>query len=202
MRLGIDFDNTIVCYDGVFHSLALSKGLIPPSLPSGKSSVRDYLRAVGKEDAWTRLQGEVYGGSMRLAPAFSGVLAFFARARQRGIDLFIISHRTQHPYEGPCYDLHQAAHDWLTHNGFFRPDSGGLSRDRVFLEGTKLDKLRRIGAVGCTHFIDDLPEILGDPAFPHTVEPILFDPSEGKQPKGRCRRVGSWTELEQGLLIL
>jgi hypothetical protein len=36
----------------------------------------------------------------------------------------------------------------------------------VFLEPTKADKLTRIATLGCTHFIDDLPEFLSDPGFP------------------------------------
>ena len=29
MRIGIDFDNTIACYDGVFHAAALETGSDP-----------------------------------------------------------------------------------------------------------------------------------------------------------------------------
>jgi hypothetical protein len=32
MRIGLDFDNTIACYDGVFHAAALERGLIPEAL--------------------------------------------------------------------------------------------------------------------------------------------------------------------------
>ena len=32
MRIGVDFDNTLVCYDGVFHRAALERGLIPSDL--------------------------------------------------------------------------------------------------------------------------------------------------------------------------
>ena len=67
MRIGIDFDNTIVCYDDVFHKAASLQGLIPEGLPSSKNSVRDYLRKIGKEENWTRLQGTVYGSRMDLA---------------------------------------------------------------------------------------------------------------------------------------
>src|SRR6185437_11131914 len=40
MRIGIDFDNTIACYDGVFHAAALERGLIPKDLARDKNSVR------------------------------------------------------------------------------------------------------------------------------------------------------------------
>ena len=58
--IGVDFDNTIVCYDGVFHRAAVERGLIPPELPVSKGQVRDHLRRLGQEHAWTELQGEVY----------------------------------------------------------------------------------------------------------------------------------------------
>ena len=83
MRIGVDFDNTIVCYDGLFHRVALEQGLIPASLPANKGGVRDYLRQIGREDDWTAMQGTVYGARMLEASAFPGVLDFFRRAVRR-----------------------------------------------------------------------------------------------------------------------
>ena len=59
MRLGFDFDNTLISYDLLFHRVALDKGLIHKDLLKQKNAVRDYLRDMGAEDEWTRLQGEV-----------------------------------------------------------------------------------------------------------------------------------------------
>ena len=42
--LGIDFDNTLVNYDNLFHKVAVEKGLIKYSLPANKIAIRDYLR--------------------------------------------------------------------------------------------------------------------------------------------------------------
>ena len=61
MRIGIDFDNTIACYDGVFHAAALERGLIPPHLGRDKNSVRDHLNGVGRNDDFTELQGYEIG---------------------------------------------------------------------------------------------------------------------------------------------
>ena len=49
MLVGLDFDNTIVCYDRLFHRLARERGLIPEHVPATKGAVRDHLRNVGRE---------------------------------------------------------------------------------------------------------------------------------------------------------
>ena len=59
--LGIDFDNTIVKYDNLFHKIALEKGLIDTSAGKRKKEIRDYLRSRNKGGEFTLLQGEVYG---------------------------------------------------------------------------------------------------------------------------------------------
>ena len=56
MLIGLDFDNTIVCYDRLFHRLAVERELIPPALTLSKQAVRDFLDRVGGT-VWTELQG-------------------------------------------------------------------------------------------------------------------------------------------------
>jgi len=179
LRLGVDFDNTIVCYDALFHRVALEDGCIPASLPANKSDVRNHLRAIGREDVWTEMQGRVYGSRMAEADPFPGVLDFFKACRAAGLPVCIVSHKTRHPFAGKKHDLHAAALDWLVRQGFFdtAPGGIGLPRDQVFFELTKQTKLERIGRCGCTHFIDDLPEFLAEAAFPAGVTRILFDPN-------------------------
>jgi hypothetical protein len=200
LRIGIDFDNTIVCYDQVFHQVALERGLIPAALPVSKSNVRDHLRATGNEDAWTQMQGYVYGPRMIGAPAFPGAVDFFRRAVRAGVNVCIVSHKTRHPYLGPRYDLHQAALDWLEKNGFFDVADIGLHRGQVFLEQHKHEKLLRIRSLACTHFIDDLPELLAEPGFPRQVQRFLFDPKGEHSAVTEFRRIGSWGELTRELL--
>ena len=73
MRVGFDFDNTIVCYDDSFHAAAVERGLIPADVPADKKSVRDYCVAAGREDDWTELQGHVYGTWMDRVALYPGV---------------------------------------------------------------------------------------------------------------------------------
>jgi hypothetical protein len=190
--IGIDFDNTIVCYDEVFARVAVELGLVPPEAATSKTAVRDHLRAIGQEDRWTQLQGTIYGPRMPDAPPFPGVLEFFHACRLAGVPVAIVSHRTRFPYLGERHDLHAAARDWLARHGFHDPAGIGLPADRVFLEETKEAKLARIAEVGCTHFIDDLPELLAHPLFPQDVRRILFDPHGEHAVKPDIDVLASW----------
>ena len=58
MRIGIDFDNTIIRYDEVFVAEAQKQGLVTSSWCGGKLKLRDFLREQrGGEIAWQSLQG-------------------------------------------------------------------------------------------------------------------------------------------------
>jgi hypothetical protein len=174
MRIGIDFDNTIVSYDALFHQVALEKQLISSSLPKSKLAVRDYLRESNKEDLWTLMQGEVYGSRMDDAIAYPGFFKFAKQAQECGHQIFIISHKTRHPFAGPKYDLHQAAKDWV--NKFMTLNDISLNENTdAFFEITKEDKISRVSQLNCDVFIDDLPEILAMPGFPDKTQKILFD---------------------------
>ena len=197
--LGIDFDNTIVCYDEVFRQVAREGKYVPPGVPGNKAAVRDHLRAAGRENDWIELQGYVYGDGMRFAQPFPGALGFLARCVADGVDVRIISHRTRAPFRGPPADLHAAARRWLDAQGVFDPKRVGLAPERVIFELTKDEKIKRIAEARCTAFVDDLPELLTDPAFPPGVRRILFDPSGAPAPEG-MEAVASWAEAARLLL--
>lgn len=195
MIIGVDFDNTIVAYDALFHRIATGRGLIPLDLPVDKTAVRDRLRATGQEEIWTELQGEVYGSRLGEAEPYPGVIEFFRACHRRGLHVEIVSHKTRHPYRGPRHDLHAAARAWLRQHGFFAADGAGLAEESVSFELTKAAKLARIASLGCSHFIDDLPELLGDPAFPAGVARFLFDPQAAHPTAAGVRPMASWAAL-------
>jgi hypothetical protein len=200
MLFGIDFDNTIVCYDKLFHQLALERSLIPPDLPADKETVRDYLRQSDREDAWTELQGYAYGPRIQEAVPFPGVKDFFLRCRETGIPVCVVSHKTRKPVRGPDVDLHHAARAWLEVQGFLDDPGIALPTNCIFFEEAKEQKLQRIVDEGCSHFIDDLPEFLGLPGFPEHVERVLFDPWNRHVGKVSFERVSSWSVLRATLL--
>lgn len=197
MRIGIDFDNTIACYDGLFHALALEQQLIPKNLPTDKTAVRDYLRSVNNEDAWTTLQGVGYGPAITRASPYEGVQQFITQHLALGHDLCIVSHKTRTPYRGDPHNLHAAARRFLAHHGVI-PDL--LPEDRAYFELTKQAKLDRIATLRCTVFIDDLPEFLAEPGFPPNVRRILFDPADRYRDESRFERHTSWSAVASALL--
>ena len=104
MKIGIDFDNTIVSYDKVFYEVALEKSLIPPHVRKSKIAVRDYLRNKQQNDIWTELQGYVYGKRMLQAEIFKGFIDFLDFSKKNNLEIVIISHKTKYPYEGKKSD--------------------------------------------------------------------------------------------------
>lgn len=200
LRIGVDFDNTIVCYDRLFHRAAVDRALIPVTLPMDKESVRNYLRQQGRQDQWTELQGLVYGQRINEAESFPGVAAFFLECRRQEIPVFVVSHKTQWPVLGPRVDLHQAARGWLKSHRFHDDTEIELPTDRVFFAETKQGKMQQIRDLRCTHFIDDLPEFLLEPGFPDGVERILFDPWNRYAGEGSLTRVPDWQTVRRQLL--
>ena len=200
MRIGIDFDNTIVSYDALFHQVALEKQLISSSFPKSKLAVRDYLRKNNKEDLWTLMQGEVYGSRMSDAIAYPGFFKFAKRAQKCGHQIFIVSHKTKQPFAGPKYDLHQAAKGWI--NKFMTLNDVAINEyTDAFFEVTKEDKISRIFTLNCDVFIDDLPEILAMQGFPDKTQKILFD-ADGKNIQDCPQYIiaSSWKNIENNLI--
>ncbi len=174
MRLGLDFDNTLVCYDEVFFQTARDYGWISASCPPRKESVKASVIENQSEEAWTQLQGVVYGTRMEQASLFPGVRKALRWALDQGYNLYLISHKTRYPYLGPQYDLIAAAQNWISSN--LRDDIGILiPEDQHFFEPSKIAKIDRILTLECKTFIDDLPEILE--ALPQErFQRVLFQP--------------------------
>lgn len=157
--IGLDFDNTLVSYDRLFYALAREQNVIPEQIAAQKNAVRDYLRAQDREDEWTALQGQAYGPRILEAQPFDGMLDCLQHWEAQGHALAIVSHKTRHPYAGPPYDLHAAAHSWIERH--LRP-AGLQLRGGIYLEESRHAKLERILKLDPKVYIDDLPDLLAD----------------------------------------
>ena len=178
MLIGLDFDNTIVCYDQAIALLAEELLELPADVPRTKLGLRNFLRAAGREPEWTAFQGELYGPGMRYAEPFDGAIATMQQLLDEGRDLVIISHRSRRPYAGEPHDLHAAARGWVAE----RLQSEGLfgsigDKSAVYFLETRDQKVEMITHLGCEAFLDDLPEVLSAPGFPAAAAGILFDPA-------------------------
>ncbi len=177
MKVGIDFDNTIVSYDSLFYKVALELGVIPEEIDRTKISVRDFLRKNNKNDIWTSIQGMVYGEKMIEAEVYEGFIEFIKFLKSEKFDFCIISHKTKYPFIGKKTNLHNAALNWI--QKFLNIDNQILIKDElIYFEDTKELKVDRIISEKCDVFIDDLPEVFEIPSFPDFVNKYLFDPNE------------------------
>jgi len=196
-RIGIDFDNTIIAYDQVFCTAAKQCGLIGMDFVGSKQAVRDTIRlSPDGELAWQRLQGQVYGKGIGGATLIPGVDGFLRRCRSEGCPVLIVSHKTEYGHYDPQrVNLRDAARKWMTANGLLGGEFG-IPASNVFFEGTRTEKLARIAALSCTHFIDDLEEVLLDPEFPPKVERILLSGHQGVKSHGPYTVCATWHDIE------
>lgn len=201
MIIGVDFDNTIVDYDEVFFRRAAETGLIEQGASLSKRRVRDLIRSFpGGESSWQGLQAYAYTTGMAGALLIDGVRDFFASCRRAGVPVYIVSHKTAYPPAAfEQVDLRASAMNWMKNHAFFDESGLGLEQGRVFFETTRAEKIARIGTLKCTHFIDDLEEVLLDDAFPSGIRKILYSPETRPAPKDVIV-AGSWRNIHEQLL--
>lgn len=186
MRIGIDLDNTLADYRLPLERMCEAVGVsLPQSDP--KMALREELRARGEEGEWTKLQGELYGPLMWEAKLFPGAQETTRHWLSVGCEVFVVSHRTRHPIAGKKHDLHAHARSWIMESG--------LGVTGVFLEESQACKIARIGLLGCSVFVDDLPDILGHSDFPKMLRKILFDPGGFHRATGDVKTAATWTEV-------
>ena len=195
MILGTDFDNTIVDYEHVFPSVARELG-VEVSAGMDKKSLRDFIRTLsGGEILWQKIQADVYGARMCEAFLIEGFSTLVRSCQERDIPLYIVSHKTQFAVQKPAADLRTYAFDWMNNKGFFSKEYLGLYPGQIFFEDTREKKIDRIRSLGCTHFIDDMEEVLLHENFPSETEGIWF--SRSKDEGNRLQRAASWGEIDR-----
>jgi hypothetical protein len=196
MLIGLDFDNTIACYDRAIEVLADQLFDLPRQVPRTKLGLRDYLRSQGRELEWTTFQGELYGPGMKHADPFEGAIQTMQQLVVAGHQLVIVSHRSLRPYAGPPHDLHGAARVWvadrLQRMGLFAEATAPNPINFLVTREAKVETIRELG---CNVFVDDLPEVLDAPGFPADTSGILFDPANEHPERTGRLHLPSWAQL-------
>ncbi len=199
MRIGLDFDNTIIRFDDVFRQVAKQRRLLPADFSGSKQQVRDAIRLLpGGEMKWQALQGYVYGKGIQGATPFAGLGDFLRRARSRGDTVMVVSHKTEYGHFDPDrVNLRQAALEWMQGQGFFAAQGFSLLPGNIHFASSRSEKLSLIDELACDVFVDDLEEVLADPEFPGSVRRILFS-EHAEKAGGLPYEIGrDWAAIEE-----
>ncbi len=177
MRLGLDLDHTLISYDDLIREQMIERGWLEPDSPLyRKSELRDHLRLQRNgEVRWQRIQAWLYTDGLDRAqptPALHHLIDFI---RYHQIETWIVSHKTTHANYDPLYrPLRHCAIEWLRRQNFFSPSGLNLPPERVVFCSTLDEKIARITELNFSVFIDDLPEVLLHPKFPHSVRRLQY----------------------------
>ena len=177
MKIGIDFDNTIACYDSLFMEVALKERLIKDdSLSYNKKEIRNHFRLQKDgEKTWMKLQGLVYGKYMHNAEMMPGVANFLVSCKIQDCSVYIVSHKTKYGHYDPeKISLRGEALRWMESRRFFDTKHFALNKQDVYFADTREEKVDIISRLECDYFIDDLPEVFEEKSFPKSTKKILF----------------------------
>jgi hypothetical protein len=197
--IGLDFDNTIAMYDDVAETVAVELGMTTPRSGSKIKELRDELRRLpGGDDNWQLVQAAIYGPRIGEASIAPGVEEFLQKCAIQNQRVVIVSHKTQYASKGGrSTDLRQSALSWMRDHELFGVGGLGVEESDVHFEPTRQEKVDRIRSLGCTHFIDDLPEVFVDPGFPSDVEKLLYAPGVQLDAGEEAHSFRSWREITE-----
>jgi len=196
MLIGLDFDNTIACYNDIFTSEAKIKGLVNNEWKGSKQDLKLLLES--QEDGqitWQKMQGQAYGPSMQKATLFPGVARFLLRCKLKGHTVFIVSHKTKYGhYDETKTLLREASLKWMNSQGFFQDDLFGINKHNIFFANTQSEKVLKIKNLNLDVFVDDLEEIFLHHDFPE-IKKIHFSSSSSIH--SGVELCNNWTDIEK-----
>lgn len=200
MHIGLDLDNTIIGYDELFVREAGRMALLPGEVlhtARTKKAVRDAIWERSGDLPWQALQARVYGPALGEAKLMVGVTDFLEHCRVQGVSVCVISHKTQFAAadKGRECDLRKTALGFLEAHDLF--GTGLLDSEQIFFATTRGEKLGRIRSEGCTHFVDDMTEILLAPEFPEGVARLLYAPADRAGERDSMTVCTSWHQVSE-----
>lgn len=193
LRIGIDFDNTIIDYNNIFYKLARQYQFIDIDVVASKSEVKAAIIAkYGNDNNWQLLQSKAYGESIYQAECFIQCKAVLLKLVQQGHQLFIVSHKSELSHFDPLVSLRKHALAWLIQQEIISDDF--IKSSHLFFMGTLEDKVKKIASLELDIFIDDLDQVFLHEQFPNKTVNIAF----GRQINSLIsHRIESWNECYQ-----
>ncbi len=193
-RVGIDLDNTIICYDEAFQVAAKKFGLIDKTTHLSKENLRNKIRR--KEDGekkWQKIQGYVYGKGISNAEIFPGFYRFLWRCYQNNVEVEIVSHKTKYGhFDTSKTPLRDASNDFLDDKNLINSNIQLIKK--ITYTDSQTDKLDYIERNNFDWFIDDLVEVVDFMSI-KGQKSILFSPNNQLSESHR-KIASSWEEIE------
>ena len=170
LKIGIDFDNTLVNHDKSFYEKLKKKIKISKKKFKNKDDIKNFIIKNFNNKIWTEIQGEVYSCLDYSTPnPYSHKVLEKIREKH---NLFLISHKTTYPVIGKKIDLHKISKKWLKEHGFAYVKNPIFKRENIFFETNIHKKISRIRKIKCDIYIDDLHKILK--LLPNYIKKIHF----------------------------
>jgi hypothetical protein len=192
MRIGFDFDNTIVDYDLVFTQIANELNL--EYLDSPKNSIKKYYEVeLGQPNSWKKIQFKVYCELISKITPSEKFITFLNWLIDNKHDIFIVSHKTQNiKINNKNLNLRQPAKKWIEKNIPI------FNKERIFFESSAIEKIRKIKSLNLDFFVDDLITILNHRQFPLITKKILYNSSLHKLNK--IYIASNWDEVKKYII--
>ena len=181
MVIGIDFDNTVVCYQKAYEKIASNLGIQATKGRSTRQLIKDHCFSKEKGNLkWTLTQGRLYGVHIQEAELFEGVLETIEHILKQGCEVRIISHKSIYSSVGEIYDFWDGAENFIEREILSKLDNALRNRFSFIFCQTLDEKVMEIGKSNCGVFIDDLPEVLNHSSFPSSTQGVHFSESNGR----------------------
>ena len=176
MLVGLDLDNTIICYDNLFLKLLREQAWCKEQ-PDGKQELKNVVVALEDgQQKWEFLQWQAYGPRCSEASLSPGFIDFMAQGQQKNIKFCVISHKTVFAKQDlqKIHPLREIAMQTLEKWGLFCVPGLPLTKNDIHFADHRDEKLTMINKMACDVFVDDLYEVLDHPKFPLSTKPIWF----------------------------
>jgi len=169
-RLGLDLDNTLIDYTASCKFLAPNFGIDESS--ATRDLIRRHLRHPDNDEEWQRFQSLLYTDGLDSALPASGVVELIRGCTNRGVEVFIVSHKTKSgPERFGARNLRAPALQWLTNHNLV---PSLIPKDHVFFTDSVDAKVESIANLRLDVFVDDLPEVLSHPKWPSSTLGLRF----------------------------